>query len=183
MTPSRSSIIGLLANTFMVMRWRLLKLSTMISLVILARRATTDVVWGCFFFFWKRLNLLLPFPLPHRATRKGLVYELLLWFMFYCSDCLCFRIASNFLCICMNLYYFGWFRNLSPCPHIQFQKSIKRKFTNKFTNPLVPTSNFRIASNCKTSKCMNTVIRHYTNSVISNSVNSVKARDHIFTLK
>ena len=80
-------------------------------------------------------------------------------------------------------YYFGWIRNLSPCPHIQFQNSIKRKFSNKFTNPLVPTSKFRVASNCKTSKRMNTVIRHYTNSVISNSVNSVNARDHIFTLK
>ena len=22
-------------------------------------------------------------------------------------------------------YYFGWIRNLSPCPHIQFQNSIK----------------------------------------------------------
>ena len=118
----------------------------MISLMILVRRAMADVVWGRFFFFWKRLNLLLPFPLPHRATRKGLVYELLLWFMLYCSECLCFIIASNFLCICMN-YYFGLFRNLSPSPHIQFQKSIKRKFSNKFTNPLVPTSNFRIASN------------------------------------
>ena len=148
----------------------------MISLMIPPRRATIDVVWG-HFFFWKHLNLLLPFPLPHRATRKGLVYELLLWFMLYCSDCLCFRIASNFLCICMN-YYFGWFRNLSPCPHIQFQKSIKRKFRNKFTNPLVPTSNFIIASNCKTSKRMNTVIRGTIYLL-----NSVKARDHIFTLK
>ena len=64
-----------------------------------------DVVWGRFFFFWKRLNLLLPFPLPHRATKKGLVYELLLWFMLYCSECLCFRIASNFLCICTNYYF------------------------------------------------------------------------------
>ena len=135
MTPSPSSIVGLLANTFMVTRRRLLKLST-ISLMIQARRVMSDVVWG-HFFFWKHLNLLLPFPLPHRATRKGLVYELLLWFMLYCSECLCFRITSNFLCICMN-YYFGWFRNLSPCPHIQFQKSIKHKFSNKFTNPLVP---------------------------------------------
>ena len=177
MSTSPSSIVGLFTNTIMVMRRRLLKLSTMISLMIPARRATADVVWGSFFFFWKHLNLLLPFPLPHRATRKGLVYELLLWFMLYCSDCLCFRIASNFLCICMN-YYFGWFRNLSPCPHIQFQKSIKCKFRNKFTNPLVPTSNFRIASNCKTSKRMNTVIRGTVYLV-----NSIKARDHIFTLK
>jgi len=59
-----------------------------------------DVVWGCF-FFWKRLNLLLPFPLPLRSTRKGLVYELLLWFMLYCSEYLCFRIASNFLSMYM----------------------------------------------------------------------------------
>ena len=60
-----------------------------------------DVVWGRFFFFGKRLNLLLLFLLPHRATRKGLVYELLLWFMLYCSECLCFRIASNFLWACL----------------------------------------------------------------------------------
>ena len=59
-----------------------------------------------FFFFWKRLNLLLPFPLPHQATRKGLVYELLIWFMLYCSECLCFRIASNFLCLVK--YYSIW---------------------------------------------------------------------------
>ena len=74
--PSSSSIIGLLANTFMVRRRRLLKLST-ISLMIPPRRAMIDVVWG-HFFFWKHLNLFLPFPLPHRATRKGLYIYLFL---------------------------------------------------------------------------------------------------------
>ena len=69
-----------------------------------------DVDWGHFFFFWKRLNLLLPFRLPHQATRKDLyiyicfflcMYELLIWFMLYSSDCLYFRIASNFLSMYM----------------------------------------------------------------------------------
>ena len=37
---------------FMVTRRRLLKLSMMISLMIPVRRATADVVWGHFFFFF-----------------------------------------------------------------------------------------------------------------------------------
>ncbi|KAG2588402.1 hypothetical protein PVAP13_5NG333005 [Panicum virgatum] len=90
--PSPSSTRGLLANTFMVRRRRRLMMLSTISLMIPPRTAMADVVWGR--FFCKCLNLLLPFPLPHRAQERGCIYicfflcmyELLLCCMSYSSD-------------------------------------------------------------------------------------------------
>ena len=68
-------------------------------------------------------------------------------------------------------YYFGWIRNLSPCPHIQFQNSIKLQNFKMYEHSNMTLYKF------------NNFKEEHKKSVISNSVNSVKASDHIFTLK